>query len=121
MLCCREALKVFESGGGIVFIASIAALKAGSQMAVYDSSKTALGGLMRNIAHLGSRRGIPANLVYPGLVDTPNGRSAGAGRRPVRPPGPAWQIADALLSFLSDESVYIAAQTLAVDSGLSGM
>ena len=34
---------------------------------------------MRNIAHLGSRRGIPANLVYPGLVDTPNGRSPGAG------------------------------------------
>ena len=34
MLCCREALKVFESGGGIVFISSIAALKAGSQMAV---------------------------------------------------------------------------------------
>ena len=29
-----EAFKVFESGGGIVFISSIAALKAGSQMAV---------------------------------------------------------------------------------------
>ncbi|MGY4345155.1 NAD(P)-dependent dehydrogenase (short-subunit alcohol dehydrogenase family) [Bradyrhizobium sp. GM7.3] len=94
MLCCRAGLPKFGNGGSIVFISSIAALKAGSQMAVYDSSKAALGGLMRNIAHLGSRRGIRANLVYPGLVDTPNGREAGAGRPsrgkghvPVRPPG----------------------------------
>jgi NAD(P)-dependent dehydrogenase (short-subunit alcohol dehydrogenase family) len=80
MLACREALPRFENGGSIVFISSIAALRAGSQMAVYDSSKAALGGLMRNIAHVGARRGIRVNLVYPGLVDTPNGRTAGAGR-----------------------------------------
>jgi NAD(P)-dependent dehydrogenase (short-subunit alcohol dehydrogenase family) len=83
---------------------------------------------MRNIAHLGSRRGIRANLVYPGLVDTPNGRSAGAGRPsrgkarvPFGRQATAWEIAYAVLFFLSDESVYITAQTLAVDSGLSGM
>ncbi|MFB9269141.1 SDR family NAD(P)-dependent oxidoreductase [Bradyrhizobium erythrophlei] len=128
MLCCRAALPKFDNGGSIVFISSIAALKAGSQMAVYDSSKAALGGLMRNIAHLGARRGIRANLVYPGLVDTPNGREAGAGR-PSRGKGhvpfgrqaTAWEIAYAVLFFMSDESVYVAAQTLAVDSGLSGM
>jgi NAD(P)-dependent dehydrogenase (short-subunit alcohol dehydrogenase family) len=128
MLCCRAGLPKFDSGGSIVFISSIAALKAGSQMAVYDSSKAALGGLMRNIAHFGSRRGIRANLVYPGLVDTPNGREAGAGR-PSRGKGhvpfgrqaTAWEIAYAVLFFLSDESVYVTAQTLAVDSGLSGM
>ncbi|MCP1756719.1 NAD(P)-dependent dehydrogenase (short-subunit alcohol dehydrogenase family) [Bradyrhizobium elkanii] len=128
MLCCRAALPKFEDGGSIVFISSIAALKAGSQMAVYDSSKAALGGLMRNIAHTGARRGIRANLVYPGLVDTPNGREAGAGR-PSRGKGhipfgrqaTAWEIAYAVLFFMSDESVYVTAQTLAVDSGLSGM
>ncbi|WP_050387002.1 SDR family NAD(P)-dependent oxidoreductase [Bradyrhizobium pachyrhizi] len=128
MLCCRAALPKFEDGGSIVFISSIAALKAGSQMAVYDSSKAALGGLMRNIAHAGARRGIRANLVYPGLVDTPNGREAGAGR-PLRGKGhipfgrqaTAWEIAYAVLFFMSDESVYVTAQTLAVDSGLSGL
>ncbi|MFQ3459138.1 SDR family oxidoreductase [Bradyrhizobium sp. UFLA01-814] len=128
MLCCRAALPKFEDGGSIVFISSIAALKAGSQMAVYDSSKAALGGLMRNIAHAGARRGIRANLVYPGLVDTPNGREAGAGR-PSRGKGhipfgrqaTAWEIAYAVLFFMSDESVYVTAQTLAVDSGLSGL
>jgi NAD(P)-dependent dehydrogenase (short-subunit alcohol dehydrogenase family) len=128
MFCCRQALDRFEPGGAIVFISSIAALKAGSQMAVYDSSKAALGGLMRNIAHLGARRGIRANLVYPGLVDTPNGRAAGADRpsrgkagTPFGRQATAWEIAYAVLFFLSDESVYITAQTLAVDAGLSGL
>ncbi len=128
MFCCRQALHKFDPGGAIVFISSIAALKAGSQMAVYDSSKAALGGLMRNIAHLGARRGIRANLVYPGLVDTPNGRAAGAGRpsrgkagTPFGRQATAWEIAYAVLFFLSDESVYITAQTLAVDAGLSGL
>lgn len=128
MLCCREALDKFDDGGSIVFISSIAALKAGSRMAVYDSSKAALGGLMRNIAHLGARRGIRANLVYPGLVDTPNGRAAGADRPsrgkagvPFGRQATAWEIAYAVLFFLSDESVYVTAQTLAVDSGLSGL
>ena len=128
MLCCRAALPKFDNGGSIVFISSIAALKAGSQMAVYDSSKAALGGLMRNIAHAGARRGIRANLVYPGLVDTPNGREAGAGRPsrgksqvPFGRQATAWEIAYAVLFFMSDESVYVTAQTLAVDSGLSGL
>jgi NAD(P)-dependent dehydrogenase (short-subunit alcohol dehydrogenase family) len=128
MFCCRQARAKFAPGGAIVFISSIAALKAGSQMAVYDSSKAALGGLMRNIAHLGARRGIRANLVYPGLVDTPNGRAAGAGRpsrgkagTPFGRQATAWEIAYAVLFFLSDESVYITAQTLAVDAGLSGL
>ena len=128
MLACREALPKFENGGSIVFISSIAALRAGSQMPVYDSSKAALGGLMRNIAHVGARRGIRVNLVYPGLVDTPNGRTAGAGR-PSRGKGhvpfgrqaTAWEVAYAVLFFMSEESVYVTAQTLAVDSGLSGM
>ncbi|MBN4668720.1 SDR family oxidoreductase, partial [Pandoraea nosoerga] len=75
-----------------------------------------------------ARRGIRANLVYPGLVDTPNGREARAGR-PARGKSPvpfgrqatAWGIAHAVLFFLSDASVSVTAQTLAVDSGLSGM
>jgi NAD(P)-dependent dehydrogenase (short-subunit alcohol dehydrogenase family) len=128
MLCCREALRKLADGASIVFISSIAALKAGSQMAAYDSSKAALGGLMRNIAHVGARRGIRVNLVYPGLVDTPNGRSAGAGRpsrgkarTPFGRQATAWEIAYAVLFFMSEESVYVTAQTLAVDSGLSGL
>jgi NAD(P)-dependent dehydrogenase (short-subunit alcohol dehydrogenase family) len=80
MLCCREGMARLSDSGSIVFISSIAALSAGSQLVSCDSSKAALGGLMRHVALEGFKRGIRANIVYPGLVDTPNGRIAGAGR-----------------------------------------
>src|SRR4029078_11223749 len=80
MLCCRKALKHIADGSSIVFISSIAALRSGSRLIAYDASKAALGGLMRNVAKEGARRGIRANIMYPGLVDTPLGRHTSAGR-----------------------------------------
>jgi NAD(P)-dependent dehydrogenase (short-subunit alcohol dehydrogenase family) len=128
MLCCREALPKLAEGSPIVFISSIAALGAGSRLPAYDSSKAALGGLMRHVAMEGCRRGIRANTICPGLVDTPLGRAASAGR-PSRSATPVplgrmatgWEVAYAALYFLSDESVYVTAQCLAVDGGLSGI
>jgi NAD(P)-dependent dehydrogenase (short-subunit alcohol dehydrogenase family) len=128
MLCCREALPKLAEGASIVFISSIAALGAGSRIPAYDASKAALGGLMRHVAMEGCRRGIRANIVYPGLVDTPLGRAATAGRPsraatqvPLGRQATAWEVAYAVLFFLSDESVYVTAQGLAIDGGLSGI
>ena len=95
----------------------------------YDTSKAALGALMRHLAMEGARRGIRVNIVAPGQVDTPNGRLAGAGRPsrgrgenlPFRRQATAWEIAYATLFFMSGESVYVTAQTLGVDSGMMGM
>ncbi len=128
MLCCREALPRLADGSPVVFVSSIAGLIAGSRLPAYDASKAALGGLMRHVALEGSRRGIRANIVAPGLVDTPLGRVATQGR-PSRGRTPVpfgrqatgWEIAYAALFLVSDESVYVTAQTLAVDSGLTGI
>ncbi|MFZ5667921.1 MAG: SDR family NAD(P)-dependent oxidoreductase [Pseudomonadota bacterium] len=128
MLCCREALPVLAEGSPIVFISSIAGLVAGSRLPAYDASKAALGGLMRHVALEGSRKGVRANIVAPGLVDTPLGRRAAQGR-PSRGTSPqffgrqatGWEIAYAALFFMSDESVYVTGQILAVDSGLTGI
>lgn len=128
MLCCKAALPQLADGSPIVFISSIAGLVAGSRLPAYDASKAALGGLMRHVALEGSRRGIRANIVAPGLVDTPLGRLATQGR-PSRGRTPVpfgrqatgWEIAYAALFLVSDESVYITAQTLAVDSGMTGI
>jgi NAD(P)-dependent dehydrogenase (short-subunit alcohol dehydrogenase family) len=128
MLCCREALPRLENGSSIVFISSIAGQIAGSRLPAYDASKAALGGLMRHVALEGGRRGVRANIVAPGLVDTPLGRRATQGR-PSRGRTPVpfgrqatgWEIAYAALFLTSDESVYITAQTLAVDSGMTGI
>ena len=83
---------------------------------------------MRHVAMEGCRRGIRANIVYPGLVDTPLGRAATAGRPsraatqvPLGRQATAWEVAYAVLFFLSDESVYVTAQGLAIDGGLSGI
>lgn len=128
MLCCREALPVLEPGSPIVFISSIAGLAAGSRLPAYDSSKAALGGLMRHVAMEGARKGVRANIIAPGLVDTPLGREATRGR-PSRGAAPVpfgrqatgWEVAYAALFLISDESVYVTAQTLAVDSGMTGI
>ncbi|MDP1736984.1 MAG: SDR family oxidoreductase [Caulobacter sp.] len=128
MLCCREALPRMAEGGSITFISSIAGLVAGSRLPAYDASKAALGGLMRHVALEGSRKGVRANIIAPGLVDTPLGRRATQGR-PSRGTAPqffgrqatGWEIAYAALFFMSDESVYVTGQTLAVDSGLTGI
>jgi len=128
MLCCKEGLRYLDDDASIIFISSIAALKAGSRLPAYDASKAGLGGLMRHVALEGSVRGIRANIICPGLVDTPIGRAASAGRKsrsktpiPFGRMATAWEIAYAALFFLSDDSVYITAQTLAVDAGLSGL
>ncbi|HEY3833267.1 MAG TPA: SDR family oxidoreductase [Acidimicrobiia bacterium] len=128
MLCSRAALAVLEPGSSVVFISSIAGLQSGSRLVAYDASKAGLHGLMRNVALDGRSRGIRANIVYPGLVDTPLGRLSTAGRPsrastriPFGRQATAWEVAYAALFFISDESVYVNAQGLAVDSGLTGL
>ena len=128
MLCCRHGLERMEDGASILFVSSIAARRAGSQLVPYDASKAGLAGLARHVAMDGTRRGIRVNTVMPGLIDTPLGRLTTAGRPergavagPFGRHATAWEVAYALLFFLSDESVYITAQTLAVDAGITGL
>ncbi|HEX4860976.1 MAG TPA: SDR family oxidoreductase, partial [Rhizomicrobium sp.] len=128
MLSVKAALPKLSEGASIVFISSIAGLTAGSRLPAYDASKAALFGLCRHVAFEGARRGIRANVVAPGLMDTSIGRLATRGRPnraatsiPLGRQGTGWETAYAALFLISDESAYITAQTLAVDGGLSGL
>ena len=127
-LVCQAALPDLADGASVVFISSIAGITPGSQIPAYDTSKAALGGLCRYVANEGARRGIRANVVAPGLIDTPIGRAASAGRPsrdrtpvPLRRQGTAWEIAYATVFLLSNEASYITGQTLAVDGGLTAL
>jgi NAD(P)-dependent dehydrogenase (short-subunit alcohol dehydrogenase family) len=126
-LLAQAALGVMPEGGAIVFISSIAGLTPGSRIPAYDASKSAITGLCRQVAAEGARKGIRANIVAPGLIDTVLGRLATGGRPsrakapvPLGRQGTAWEVADPVVFLLSDGARYITSQQLAVDGGLTG-
>jgi NAD(P)-dependent dehydrogenase (short-subunit alcohol dehydrogenase family) len=127
-LVAKAALGSLADSGSIVFISSVAGITPGSRIPAYDASKAALGALMRHVALEGARRGVRANVVAPGLMDTPLGRAATRGRPsrgrtpvPLGRQGTGWETAYAVLFLLSDESAYITGQSLVVDGGLTAL
>jgi NAD(P)-dependent dehydrogenase (short-subunit alcohol dehydrogenase family) len=79
-LTLKAALPLMGVGSSTVLIASVAALRPGSDAPSYDSSKAAQVGLMRHAAREAARIGGRVNVVAPGLIDTPLGRLASQGR-----------------------------------------
>src|SRR5262245_66261730 len=125
-LLCRAALPRLGKGSAIVFVSSVAGLRAGTRIPAYDAAKAALAGLGRHVALEGSRVGVRANVVAPGLIDTPLGRRATQGRPgrartpvPLGRQGTAWEIAAPVVFLLSDDASYITGPVLAVDGGLA--
>jgi NAD(P)-dependent dehydrogenase (short-subunit alcohol dehydrogenase family) len=128
-LGCKLGLPLLSDGGSIVLVSSVAATYvAGTKMPAYAASKAALSGLVRHAAKEGAPRGIRANVVAPGFIDTPLGRSASRVDRdpdslgiPLARQGTAAEIANAIVFMLSARASYVTAQELVVDGGLSGV
>ncbi len=128
---CRAGIPAMvESGGGsIVNVASFVALMgAATAQIAYTSSKGGVLAMTREIAVEWARRGIRANSLCPGPVDTPllaelmsdPDRKA---RRLVHIPmgrlAQAHEIVNAALFLASDEASYVTGSQLVVDGGIT--
>ena len=130
-LGCRYGIPaMIESGGGsIVNVASFVALMgAATPQIAYTASKGGVLSMTREIAVEFARRGVRANSLCPGPIETPLLQQlladpARRQRRLVHIPmgrfGRGEEIANAALFLASDESSYMTGAALVVDGGIT--
>ncbi|WP_342659776.1 2-(S)-hydroxypropyl-CoM dehydrogenase [Rhodococcus ruber] len=133
-LTIRHALPhmLARGKGAIVNVSSTASIRdTGYVYPVYNASKAAVNQLTISLALTYATRGIRANAVLPGLIDTAIGRQARgsdvdlekelAARNAASPTGQMgspWDVAHAALFLLSDRAAYVNGVLLPVDGGL---
>lgn len=118
-------------GGAIVVTGSVQTLTAVQNSAAYVTAKHALMGLVRSVALDFATRGIRANCVLPGTIDTPMLRAVAAETKdpdfllrqcarmhPLGRIGQPIEVAHAIAFFLSDWASFITGAALPVDGGL---
>ncbi|WP_293040165.1 SDR family oxidoreductase [Mycobacterium sp.] len=119
-------LLLARGGGSIINVASASTEKAFPMLAAYAASKAALVSLTRSFGAEHAASGIRANVVSPGVIDTPLSRAFPPGMfeaavegTPIKRPASPTDIANALLFLASDESAFATAGTFFVDGGMS--
>lgn len=112
-----------EIKGAIVNLASIGAAVAFVDSSAYCTTKGAVATMTRCIALEYGPRGIRANSIAPGIIDTPMLPSAEDSQYwanntiPLRRLGAPNDVADVALFLASDESRYITGEMIFVDGG----
>lgn len=137
-LICKHVLPIMleQKSGVITNISSGASLKVLSvEMICYNTSKAALNHFTRTIAVGYADKGIRANVIVPGMMNTPmiyqykelldqfENKEQMVGFMDAESPtgkmGDAWDIANAAVFLASDEAKYINGVLLPVDGGMS--
>ena len=136
-LTCKHVLPHMEAQGhgAIVNIGSIAGIRwIGFPYLAYSAAKAAMIAMTTNIAVQYAPKGIRANCVLPGLMNTPLIReplkkqyggkvddmiSQRDKQSPTGKMGDAWDTAYAALYLASDEARYVTGASLVVDGGIS--
>ena len=123
----QAALKpmIRQRRGRIISISSVVGQAGNPGQANYAASKAGLIGFTKAVALEVASRGITANVVAPGLVETDMTRELAEKAReqweskiPLRRLGTPEDIAAAVCFLASDEASYITGQVLAVNGGM---
>ena len=126
-LCTRAVLRgmVRARWGRIVNVSSVVGLLGNAGQANYAASKAGIIGFTKSVAREVAGRGITANAVAPGYVET---ELTGAlpesikeqilGQVPVGRFGELEEVAEVVAFLASDSAAYITGQTIAVDGGM---
>ena len=122
-----------QNSGSILAVSSIAALSSTYPTVAYKTTKAGMIAFIEQLAAHNAGFGIRANVILPGLMDTPmavdtrakewgKSREEVAAARDARVPlrrkmGTAWDVAYAALYLASDEANFVTGVSLPVDGG----
>ncbi|MFA7126174.1 MAG: SDR family oxidoreductase [Bacilli bacterium] len=116
-----------QKSGSVIFISSVAANTGGGTAIPYPTSKAALHGMMARVNYDLLQQGIRANMISPGLVDTPLLRrkypdtlatnTSLEAQIPMGRIGTPSDIANIALFLASELSAYVCGQDIIADGG----
>jgi len=134
IMACKHVIPIMrqQRAGAIIMISSLAALEKYPYVA-YKATKAGMIAFTKQVAIQNAEYGIRANVILPGLMDTPmavdtrarvsgKSRAQVAAERDTHVPlrhkmGTAWDVANAALFLASDEANFITGVALPVDGG----
>jgi 3-oxoacyl-[acyl-carrier protein] reductase len=115
-----------QRSGSIVNITSVVGLVGNAGQVNYSAAKAGVIGLTKSVARELASRGVRANAIAPGFIETDmtaelseSIRSATVDQIALGRFGAADDVANAVAFLASDDASYITGQTLAVDGGMT--
>lgn len=125
--CAKFALDIMRDGGAVVSFGSIAAIQGFFGQANYAAAKAGVQAMMRVLSREGARRGIRANAIAPGVIETsmaatiPDAVRAEMMKQiPLARFGSPSEVANVVLFLCSPLASYVTGQTIEINGGWRG-